>query len=320
MTHVTAPTPAWEDAPATPAVRAAPDPATADGTRNPALEVSGLTVGYAEHTAVRDVTFEVPQGQVVAVVGPNGCGKSSLLRAVARLHRPDEGTVRVGGTDVWRLRQRQAAHRVALLPQSPRAPDAVTVAGLVRYGRHPHQGLLRQWSREDERAVRDALDATGTAALAGRRLDTLSGGQRQRCWLAMALAQQTPLLLLDEPTSALDMGHALEVLELVREIAAGGRTVVMVLHDLAAAARWADGLLAMRDGHIVASGPPRTMLDAALVQELYGVRADIVPAPSDGSPVVVPVARTAAKREAATAGAGPEREAEAEPEPEPEQG
>ncbi|KOT88165.1 iron-dicitrate transporter ATP-binding subunit [Streptomyces sp. NRRL F-5755] len=235
----------------------------------------------------------VESGTVVAVVGPNGCGKSTLLRCLARLHEPESGRVFAGDADVWRLKQREAAHRIALLPQSPQAPEAVTVAGLVRYGRHPHQGLFRQWSREDERAVTRALEQTGTSALAGRRLDQLSGGQRQRCWLAMALAQETPVVLLDEPTSALDIGHAVEVLDLVREVAAGGRTIVMVVHDLAAAARYADTVVAMRSGRVVAAGPPREIIDAALVKELYGVDAEILAAPSDGAPVVVPTARAA---------------------------
>lgn len=255
------------------------------------LTVESLTAGYPGRTAVSGVDLDVPAGRVVAVVGPNGCGKSTLLRAVARLHRPESGTVRAGDADVWQLGRRAAAHRIALLPQSPQAPEAITVAGLVRYGRHPHQGLFRQWSRADERAVREALDATGTTELAGRRLDELSGGQRQRCWLAMVLAQQTPIVLLDEPTSALDLGHAVDVLELVRDVAATGRTVVMVLHDLAAAARYADVLVALRDGRIVAQGPPREVVDAALVKELYGVDADVLRSPGDAAPVVVPTAR-----------------------------
>ncbi|MFI5856362.1 ABC transporter ATP-binding protein [Streptomyces parvulus] len=264
----------------------------------PGLEVRSLSAGYPGRPVVgaggEGVSLTVPAGHVAAIVGPNGCGKSTLLRTVARLHRPEAGTVLADGTDVWDLTQRRAARRVALLPQSPRAPEAVTVAGLVRYGRHPHQGLLRQWSRDDERAVREALEATGTTELAGERLDRLSGGQRQRCWLAMVLAQHTPLVLLDEPTSALDLGHVVDVLELVREVAAAGRTVVMVQHDLAAAARYADTLVAMKDGRVVAQGDPREVVDAALVRELYGLDTDILPAPGDGAPVVVPRARPAA--------------------------
>ncbi|WP_405386676.1 ABC transporter ATP-binding protein [Streptomyces sp. NBC_01102] len=263
---------------------------TADGNA-PGLDIRGLRAGYPGRPVVENIDLTVPAGQVVAIVGPNGCGKSTLLRAVARLHRPDSGTVRVAGADIWELGRRRAAQRVALLPQAPRAPEAVTVAGLVRYGRHPRQGLLRQWSREDENAVREALEATGATELAAERLDRLSGGQRQRCWLAMVLAQDTPVVLLDEPTSALDLGHAVEVLELVREVAATGRTVVMVQHDLAAAARYADTLVAMKAGRIVARGVPADTVDGVLVKELYAVDADILRAPGDGSPVVVPRSR-----------------------------
>ncbi|MFI6581507.1 ABC transporter ATP-binding protein [Embleya sp. NPDC050493] len=252
------------------------------------LLVEDLHAGYPGHRAVSGVDLSVAAGSVVAIVGPNGCGKSTLLRSIARLHKPDSGRVSVGGDDIWRLKPRQAAHRVGLLPQNPTAPEAVTVAGLVRYGRHPHQGLFRQWSRADERVCRDALTATGVLDLADRRLDRLSGGQRQRCWVAMVIAQEAPVMLLDEPTSALDLGHAVEVLGLVRQVAAGGRTVVMVLHDLASAARYADVLVAMRAGEVIASGPPKEVVDAALVRALYDVDADILRAPGDDTPVVVP--------------------------------
>lgn len=256
----------------------------------PGLEVRALHAGYPGRPVVEDVDLTLPAGQVAAIVGPNGCGKSTLLRAIARLHRPESGTVHADGADIWSLGRRQAAHRVALLPQSPRAPEAVTVAGLVRYGRHPHQGLLRQWSREDEQAVRDALEATGTTDLAAERLDRLSGGQRQRCWLAMVLAQHTPVVLLDEPTSALDLGHAVDVLELVREVAATGRTVVMVQHD-----RRRRALRRHRHRHEERPrhrpGRPRDTVDEALVKELYALDADILQAPGDASPVVVPRAR-----------------------------
>ncbi|MEU0936485.1 ABC transporter ATP-binding protein [Embleya sp. NPDC005971] len=252
------------------------------------LLVEDLHAGYPGHRAVSGVDLSVAAGSVVAIVGPNGCGKSTLLRSIARLHKPDSGRVSVGGDDIWRLKPRQAAHRVGLLPQNPTAPEAVTAAGLVRYGRHPHQGLFRQWSRADERVCRDALTATGVLDLADRRLDRLSGGQRQRCWVAMVIAQEAPVLLLDEPTSALDLGHAVEVLGLVRRVAAGGRTVVMVLHDLASAARYADVLVAMRAGEVIASGPPKEVVDAELVRALYDVDADILRAPGDDTPVVVP--------------------------------
>ncbi|MFC6885951.1 MULTISPECIES: ABC transporter ATP-binding protein [Actinomadura] len=254
------------------------------------LVVEGVRSGYPGLVAVDGVDLRVPPGRVVAIVGPNGCGKSTLLRGMARIHKPLAGRITVGGHDIWRLRPRQAAHHVTLLPQSPVSPEGITVAGLVAYGRHPHQGLFRQWSREDERIAAESMAATGVTGLAGRRVDQLSGGQRQRCWLAMVLAQQTPVTLLDEPTSALDLGHQVEVLELVRSVARGGRTVVMVLHDIASAARYADVLVAMRSGKVVASGAPKDVVDSALIRELYDVDADILAAPGDGAPLVVPSA------------------------------
>nr|ASV47075.1 iron-dicitrate transporter ATP-binding subunit [uncultured bacterium] len=264
------------------------------------LVVENLYVSHPGRVAVDGLDLTVRAGTVTAIVGPNGCGKSTLLRSMARLHRPSGGRILVDGVDLWRLRPRQAARRLALLPQAPQAPEGITVAGLVRYGRHPHQGLFRQWSCDDARIVAAALAATGVADLAERRLDQLSGGQRQRCWLAMVVAQRAPLLLLDEPTGALDLGHQVEVLELVRRLAAAGHGVVVVLHDLSAAARYADVLVAMRDGSVVASGPPRDVVTADLVARLYDIRADVLTAPDDGAPVIVPmVGRTAGPATAA---------------------
>lgn len=252
------------------------------------LVVEHLRACYDDVVAVDDVSLRVETGQVVAIVGPNGCGKSTLLRAIARLHRPARGRVLLDGENLWSLRPKEAARRVALLPQSPQAPEAMTVADLVRFGRHPHQGLFQQWSQEDARAVQAALELTGTTELAHRRLDQLSGGQRQRGWLAMVLAQETPVILLDEPISMLDLGHQVEVLCLIRELAAkSGRMILMVLHDLTAAARFADVLVAMRDGRLVAAGPPREIVSPELVRELYDVEADVLPAPGCGAPVVV---------------------------------
>lgn len=246
---------------------------------------------HGKTPVLHNVNLTIEPGQVTVIAGPNGCGKSTLLRCMARLHRPQSGTISIDASDIWTLRGRDTARRIALLPQAPVAPEGITVAALVRYGRHPHQGLFGQWSQQDERAVANALKETGTADLAGRRLDELSGGQRQRCWLAMALAQETPLLLLDEPTSMLDLGHQVDVLELVRTLARAGRSIVMVLHDLGAAARYADTLVAMQAGRIVANGAPRKIVTPALVRQLYGIDADIINASGDGAPVVVPHAR-----------------------------
>src|SRR5699024_10150877 len=198
---------------------------------------------------------------VTAIVGPNGCGKSTVLRGLARLLRPTAGQVLLDGTDIHRLPTKTVAKRVGLLPQSPIVPEGITVAELVARGRHPHHGLLHQWSREDDEVVADSLERTHTTKLAGRPADQLSGGQRQRVWLAMALAQRTGLLLLDEPTSFLDIAHQVEVLDLVRDLSVqDGTTVVMVLHDLPLAARYADHLIAMREGAILAQGRPREVV------------------------------------------------------------
>lgn len=272
------------------------------------LSVSSLHASYPHVPAVAGIDLDVPAGQVVAIVGPNGCGKSTLLRCIARLHKPDSGAVTVNGDDVWSLRPRDVARRVALLPQSPIAPEAITVKGLVAYGRHPHQGLFRQWSLADEQAADAALDDTGISSFAHRRLETLSGGQRQRAWLAMALAQDTPIVLLDEPTSALDLGHTVEVLSLIRSIARTGRTVVMVVHDLVSAARYCDVLVAMHDGILAAAGDPREIVTPQLVHSLYNIDADILTSPGDDAPVVVPRHRASATQLPVSGGADRTRE------------
>ena len=257
------------------------------------ISIDGVHARHGARAVLHDITLDLAPGEVSVIAGPNGCGKSTLLRCIARLHQPSAGRICIGSEDVWAMRGRDSARRVAMLPQAPLTPEAITVAALVRYGRHPHQGLLRQWSQQDELAVQTALRDSGTLALAARPVSELSGGQRQRCWLAMALAQDTPVLLLDEPTSMLDLGHQVEVLDLVRRLARAGRTVVMVLHDLAAAARYGDTLIALHGGRVIASGRPRAVVTPALVRALYGIEADILAAPGDGAPLVVPVARQA---------------------------
>lgn len=252
------------------------------------VKVDNVYASFPGVEAVQGVSLDITAGQVVAIVGPNGCGKSTLLKVISRLHRPDKGAVIHQGEDVWKLKPREVAHRIALLPQTPVAPEAMTVRRLISFGRHPHQGLFRQWSGEDDNAVRQAMADTGTLELADRPLETLSGGQRQRCWLAMCLAQTTPVVALDEPTSSLDMGHAVEVMEKVREAASDGRTAIMVVHDLVSAARYADVVVAMREGVVVAQGKPSDVVTTDLVTELYGIAADVVSAPSDGIPVVIP--------------------------------
>ncbi|MDM7854142.1 ABC transporter ATP-binding protein [Cellulomonas alba] len=257
------------------------------------LVAEGLTLAYDGRTVVEDLGLAVPPGRVTAVVGPNACGKSTLLRGLARLLAPTAGRVLLDGEDVHRVPTRRVATVLGLLPQTPTAPEGITVADLVARGRYPHQGWVRRWSAADDEAVGAAMAATGVVDLAARPLAELSGGQRQRVWIAMALAQQTDVLLLDEPTTFLDIAHQVEVLELLADLnRSRGTTVVMVLHDLNLAVRYADHLVAMRDGRVVAAGAPRDVVDAALVQDVFDLRSVVVPDPVTGDPLVVPVGRS----------------------------
>ncbi|WP_235485332.1 ABC transporter ATP-binding protein [Streptomyces roseoverticillatus] len=253
------------------------------------LAARDLTLAYEDRTVVDGLDLAVPDGEVTIVIGPNACGKSTLLRALGRLLKPACGTVLLDGEDLARIPTRTIAKSLGLLPQTPVAPEAITVADLVARGRQPHQRWWQQWSEDDERAVADAMARTDTTALAERAVDELSGGQRQRVWIAMALAQETDLLLLDEPTTYLDIAHQVEVLDLVRRLnRERGRTVVAVLHDLNQAARYADHLVAMKAGRIVAQGRPADIVTADLVREVFGLQSVVVPDPVTGSPLVVP--------------------------------
>lgn len=251
------------------------------------MQIDQLHAGYGAQSVLRGLSLRIAPGAVTAVVGANGCGKSTLLRCMARLHRPASGHICVGGEAIATLPATQLARRIGFLPQFPQAPAGLRVEQLVGFGRHPHRRLLDRWSATDSEAVREALMQTDLLDFAQRPLDQLSGGQRQRAWLAMTLAQQTPVLLLDEPASMLDPGHQLELLALIRRLAETGRTVVMVLHDLTAA-RHADHLIALDRGQLAASGAPRDVLTPTLLRQLYGIDSHILQAP-DGSPIVVPL-------------------------------
>ncbi|MEH1101561.1 ABC transporter ATP-binding protein [Micromonospora sp. CPCC 205561] len=256
------------------------------------LSGTAMTLAYERRTIAEDLSVAVPDRSFTVVIGPNACGKSTLLRALARLLKPTAGAVLLDGEDIHRLPAQGVARTLGLLPQTSVAPDGIGVAELVARGRYPHQGLLRQWSREDERVVTESMAATGVADLADRSVDELSGGQRQRVWIAMALAQQTPLLLLDEPTTYLDIAHQIEILDLCARLhEEQGRTLVAVLHDLNHAARYATHLIAMREGRVVAAGPPRQIVTAELVEEVFGLPCRVIDDPESGTPLVVPAAR-----------------------------
>ncbi|WP_282697196.1 ABC transporter ATP-binding protein [Streptomyces sp. CC208A] len=269
--------------------RPTPSGAMTNGPRTSRLSARGLTLAYENRVVVEDLDLAVPDGRVTVIVGPNACGKSTTLRALGRLLRPVRGAVLLDGEELAKLPTKRIARSVGLLPQTPVAPEAITVADLVARGRQPHQAWWKQWSEEDERAVTEAMAHTDVAALADRSVDELSGGQRQRVWIAMALAQETDLLLLDEPTTYLDIAHQVEVLDLVRRLnRSRGRTVVLVLHDLNQAARYADHLVAMKAGRVVAEGPPSEVVTEELVREVFGLPSVVVPDPVTGSPLVIP--------------------------------
>lgn len=254
------------------------------------LRADSVQLGYGDRLVVDQLDLEIPDGTVTAIIGPNGCGKSTLLRSMARLLTPRGGSILLDGKRIDQLPSREVARRVGILPQSPVAPEGLSVAELVARGRYPHQHWYRQWSPADDEAVERALVLTGMDVHAGRVVDELSGGQRQRAWIAMTLAQGTDVLLLDEPITYLDLAHQVEVLDLIHRLHVEQQTtVVMVLHDLNLAARYADTLIAMREGRIVAQGEPAEVLTEPLLDEVFGLSAKVLPDPVSGTPLVIPI-------------------------------
>ena len=256
------------------------------------LGAEGVTVGYADRVVLDNLDVAIPAGVITTVIGPNGCGKSTLLRTLSRLLKPRQGKVLLDGGDIARLKTKDVAKRMGLLPQTPIAPEGLTVADLVARGRHPHQSWVRQWSSDDADVVAKALHMTGVADLAHRPVDSLSGGQRQRVWISMTLAQGTDLLLLDEPTTYLDLAHAIDVIDLVDDLHEGGCTIVMVLHDLNLAVRYSDNLIVMKSGSIVAQGHPSDVITSDLLLDTFGLQAKVIDDPVSERPLIVPIGRT----------------------------
>lgn len=260
------------------------------------LTAKSTTLAYDRRVISEDLSLEIPDRSFTVIVGPNACGKSTLLRALARLLTPRQGAITLDGKAISQYKAKDAARIIGLLPQSSIAPDGITVMDLVARGRYPHQGLIRQWSPDDQAAVENAMRATHVDTLRGRQVDELSGGQRQRVWAAMALAQQTPILLLDEPTTFLDIAHQIELLDLFADLHEAGNTIVAVLHDLNHAARYATHLIAMKDGKIVQEGAPNDVVTSDLVREVFGLNAMVIKDPATGTPLVVPESRATRQR------------------------
>ncbi|PPS45745.1 ABC transporter ATP-binding protein [Chroococcidiopsis sp. TS-821] len=256
------------------------------------LATRRLTLAYDKAAIIKNLDLAIPKGKITALVGANGCGKSTLLRGLARLLKPKSGAVYLDAVDVFKLSTKEVAKQLGILSQSPVAPEGLTVRDLVACGRYPYQSWLQQWSPEDERLVELALSITGMTQFAERELDTLSGGQRQRAWIAMALAQDTEILLLDEPTTFLDLAHQIEVLDLLQELNhTQGRTLVMVLHDLNQACRYADYLVALKEGGIYAHGTPKDVMTEEVVREVFGLDSRIIVDPVAGTPMCIPLSR-----------------------------
>ncbi|MEW2546920.1 ABC transporter ATP-binding protein [Streptomyces sp. NPDC047002] len=273
-------------------VRAAQPAGSAAAAAPSTLAARGLRLGYDGRTVVAGVSADLPTGAMTMVVGANACGKSTLLRGLARLLAPAGGSVLLDGADIRSVPTKEVAARLGILPQTPVAPDGIRVADLVGRGRYPHQGWFRRWTPADDEAVAEALSATDTLGLADRPVDELSGGQRQRVWIAVALAQRTGVLLLDEPTTYLDLPHQVEVLDLLTDLnRARGTTVVTVLHDLNLACRYGDHLIAMKEGTVVAEGRPAEVVTEECVRTVFGMECRVVADEVSGTPLVLPVGR-----------------------------
>lgn len=261
------------------------------------IQVENLSLSYEGGTAIiHELDLRIERGAITTLVGPNGCGKSTLLRGLSRLLKPVRGHVLLDGQDIHSMRAKDLAKKLGILPQSPVAPEGLTVHELVSQGRYPHQSWFHQWSEEDEQIVANALETTSLIDFADRAVDTLSGGQRQRAWIAMALAQQTDILLLDEPTTYLDLAYQMDVLDLLADLNDEGRTIIMVLHDLNQAARYADTIVALREQEIAAQGPPEQVMTVTNILNVFGLETQVIEDPVTGTPMCIPLGRRKGKR------------------------
>ncbi|WP_274650467.1 ABC transporter ATP-binding protein [Paenibacillus humicola] len=280
------------------------------------LEAKGLGLSYGDAFIFEDLDLAIPKEKITVFIGSNGCGKSTLLRSMARLLKPQRGSVVLDGGDIAGMSTKEVARKLSILPQGPTVPEGFTVLQLVKQGRYPYQSWLKMWSREDEAAVMSALAATGMSDFAERTVDSLSGGQRQRAWIAMTLAQDTPVILLDEPTTYLDLTHQIEVLDLLYELnEREKRTIVMVLHDINLACRYADHIVAIRCGKIEGQGRPEAIVDESLIDQVFQLKCKIMPDPIYGTPMCIPHGKSSPRR-AAAAGTGSATELAMEPETE----
>ncbi|WP_438825248.1 ABC transporter ATP-binding protein [Bacillus sp. JJ1609] len=254
-----------------------------------AIAAEKLTLSYGDSIIIKELDIEIPKGEITVFIGGNGCGKSTLLRSIARLLKPQAGSILLEGEAISKLSTKEIARKMAILPQSPTAPEGLTVLQLVKQGRYPYQSWLKQWSEEDEAKVTNALAATGIDHLKDRTVDSLSGGQRQRAWIAMTLAQDTDIILLDEPTTYLDMTHQIEILDLLYELnEKEGRTILMVLHDLNLACRYAHNIVAIKDQKIFAQGKPEVVINCGLVKNVFGMECEVTVDPLFGTPLCIP--------------------------------
>ncbi|MBM7586165.1 iron complex transport system ATP-binding protein [Bacillus pakistanensis] len=256
------------------------------------LKTDALTLGYGDSIIIKELDIEIPKGEITVFIGGNGCGKSTLLRSMARLLKPKTGTVMLDGSAISKLSTKEVARKMAILPQSPSAPEGLTVLQLVKQGRYPHQTWLKQWSQKDEEIVQNALKATKMEDFQDRKVDELSGGQRQRAWIALTLAQDTDIILLDEPTTYLDMTHQIEILDLLFELnEKEERTIVMVLHDLNLACRYAHNIVAIKNQQIYAQGKPEKVISCELVKNVFDMNCQVTSDPLFGTPLCIPHGR-----------------------------